>query len=138
MKTDLLLDTHIFLWLMNGDTTLKQEYQELIQKTCTSHFLFIAAISVWEIAMLQKKNRICLTQPLHQWFDKVGSLPFIKIAPLSRQISVESCFLPGTFHGDPADRMIVTTSRVLDIPLLTRDHKIIHYAQESHIKIISC
>lgn len=138
MKSNLLLDTHVFLWLMNGDDSLSIDIQDIIQKTCTSNFLFLSSISVWEIAMLQKKNRISLTQPVHQWFDKVESFPFLKISPLSVSIAIESCFLPGDFHGDPADRMIVATARILNIPLLTRDHKIIAYAQEANLKVIPC
>ena len=117
MKSSLLLDTHVFLWLMNGDDTLSIDIQDLIQQTCSSNFLLLSSISVWEIAMLQKKNRISLTQPVHQWFDKIQALPFLKMAPLSVSIAIESCFLPGDFHGDPADRMIVATARILDIRL---------------------
>ena len=123
---------------MNGDNTLKEEHQELIQQTCTTHFILLAAISIWEITMLHKKNRISLTQPIHQWLDKVASLPFIKITPLSINTSIESCFLPGDFQGDTADRMIAATARVLDIPLLTRDPQMITYATNSYLKVIAC
>ena len=33
------------------------------------------------------------------------------MAELTRPILVESCLLPGNFHGDPADQMIVATAR---------------------------
>ena len=45
----------------------------------------------------------------------------------------ESSFLPGDFHGDPADRIIVATARNKDLLLLTRDKKILSYAEEKHL-----
>jgi PIN domain nuclease of toxin-antitoxin system len=137
--SDLLLDTHAFLWLMNGDETLKAETRELINKAyATDNYILIASISIWEIAMLQKKGKISLMQPIHQWLAKATALPFIRIIPLDEHIAVESCCLPGEFHGDPADRMIVATARILNVPLLTRDQKILYYAEESYIKAIRC
>lgn len=133
---DLLLDTHIFIWLMNGDNTLKVETRKIIKDTCKKHFLFLSAISIWEIALLVKKQRISLAQPLPQWVEKAKSLPFLRIVPLDVDIAIESCDLPGSFHGDPADRMIVSTSRILNAPLMTRDKKIIDYAQDCYLKVI--
>jgi PIN domain nuclease of toxin-antitoxin system len=135
---DLLLDTHVLIWLMNGDETLSPQTRELIKNTCKQHCLLIASISVWEIAMLQSKGKISLTQPLQQWVKKASSLPYMKITPLTPEIAIESCGLPGNFHGDPADRMIVSTSRILDIPLMTRDNKILEYGHQSYIKVIAC
>jgi PIN domain nuclease of toxin-antitoxin system len=136
--TDLLLDTHVLIWLMNGDETLSPQTRKLIKNTCKQSCLLIASISVWEIAMLQSKGKIFLTQPLQQWVKKVASLPYIKVIPLSPEIAIESCELPGEFHGDPADRMIVATCRILDVPLMTRDQKIVEYGNQSYIKVISC
>jgi PIN domain nuclease of toxin-antitoxin system len=50
------------------------------------------------------------------------------IVPLSPSIAVESWELPGTFHADPADRIIVATARVTGATLLTRDRRILDYA----------
>ena len=138
MKTDILLDTHVFLWLMNGDETLKPETRKLIQSTCKENNLLLSAISIWEIALLLKKERISLTQPLPQWIDKAKALSFLKIIPLDADIALESCALPGDFHGDPADRMIVATSRIFNSPLMTRDKKIIEYAHKPYLKVIAC
>ncbi len=53
--------------------------------------------------------------------------------------ALNSCFLPEPFHGDPADRMLISTARELAIPLLTRDRVILAYAAESGaVKTIRC
>ena len=88
--------------------------------------------------MLQSKGKISLITPLQQWLKKIDSLPYIKILPLTAEIAIESCELPGEFHGDPADRMLVATARILDIPLMTRDQKIESYGQKGYVKVIAC
>ncbi len=53
--------------------------------------------------------------------------PKIDVVDLNSEIVIDSTHLPGTFHRDPADRMIVATSRVLKAPLITSDSKILKY-----------
>ncbi len=136
--SDLIVDTHVFLWLMEGNATLSRETRALIQEASKENIIFIPVISIWEIAMLQSKSRISLTLPLHQWVEKALSLPALKVVNLSVSIAIESCKLPGEFHGDPADRMIVATSRVLSTPLVTRDKKIIDYGKRGYANVILC
>lgn len=51
----------------------------------------------------------------------------MKIVELSPQIALESCDLPGKFHDDPADRIIVATARIHALELITKDKKILDY-----------
>lgn len=138
MTPNLILDTHAFIWLMEGDTNLSKGSRDKIVKSSREGTLYVSAISVWEIAMLQNKERISLTLPLQVWVERAETLPFLKIVPVDSAIAIESCKLPGTFHGDPADRMIVATSRLLSIPLMTRDKKIIEYGKDAYAKVIPC
>ena len=101
--SDLLLDTHAFIWLMNGDATLSSQTQDFIQTVCQNNLLYFSAISIWEIAMLHTKERLSFSQPLTYWIEKATSLPAIKVIPVDAPIALESCQLPGSFHGDPAD-----------------------------------
>ena len=138
MTSDLLLDTHVFLWLMNGEESLTSKSRKVIHEICKKNYLLLSAISVWEIALLVQKERLTLTQPLPHWIDKAKSLPFLKIISLDTEIALESCALPGEFHGDPADRIIVASARVLNVPLMTRDRKIVEYSKNLYLKVISC
>lgn len=133
----LLLDTHIFLWLFTGSDELSANAKQLIEK-CTQNEgqILISAISIWEIAMLCQKGRIVMKEPVLQWVNEALQAPYVKLVPLSPEIAVESCTLPGDFHGDPADRMIVATSRVLNVPLLTKDERILKYAQSGHLECL--
>ena len=136
--TELVIDTHAFIWIMNNDKTINNKIHGDIQKICSSGFLLVSCVSIWEIAMLKSKKRVTFEQPLHQWIERATAFPFVKIVDLSTAIILEGFQLPGNFHADPFDRMIVATARVLGIPLLTRDQKILDYAEEFHIKAIKC
>ncbi len=135
---NILLDTHIFIWLMSGSDRLTQKAKKSIE-TCTENegYIFVSAISIWEIGMLAQKGRLTLKEPILQWIQESLSAPYIQLATLSPEIAVESCQLPGEFHGDPADRMIVATSRVLNTPLLTMDDRILSYANNGHLECVA-
>ena len=64
---------------------------------------------------------------------KAARQPFIEIIPLSLEITLESNQLPGAFHNDPADQIIVATARMRNLTLLTKDEPILKY---SHVKAI--
>lgn len=94
----------------------------------------MSAISCWEVAKLVEYGRLTLSCPIAEWFDQALAYPGIQLLPLTPRIAVESTQLPGTFHRDPADQIIVATARVYDCPLLTTDDKILHYP---HVKLLS-
>jgi PIN domain nuclease of toxin-antitoxin system len=87
----------------------------------------ISAISCWETAKLVEYNRLKLPLPLHEWFEKALSYPAMQMFNLTPEISIESTRLPGEFHRDPADQIIVATARTNKCPLITSDHKILNY-----------
>ncbi len=64
--------------------------------------------------------------------------PGIKEAPLNPAVAIDACYLPGDFHADPTDRLIVAAARHLGMPIVTRDRKIIAYAEAGHVQVIAC
>jgi len=84
----------------------------------------ISAISLWEVAMLVSLSRLKLKTTLDAWLAIAADPISVRVIPLSPQIAAEVARLPDTFHRDPADRLIVATSRVHGIPVLTRDREI--------------
>ncbi|WP_370886946.1 type II toxin-antitoxin system VapC family toxin [Caballeronia sp. RCC_10] len=67
------------------------------------------------------------------WLDKVSRIEGVQFVPIDRHIALASADLPGNFHQDPADRMIVATARSLSAPLVTKDEQIRSY---EHVKTI--
>lgn len=94
----------------------------------------VSAISCWEVAKLVELQRITLSRPVGEWLDFALAYRGVQLLALTPCIAVESTQLPGTFHRDPADQIIVATARVFSCPLLTLDSKILGY---SHVQALS-
>jgi PIN domain nuclease of toxin-antitoxin system len=127
-RRPLLLDTHVWIWLMLANVELAVGGRRAINRAAASGQLRIAAISLWEVALLASRGRVVLGQPLPQWIIEAVSAPGLSIEPPLPQIAVEASALPEAFHRDPADRLIVATARVTDAVLMTRDRHILDYA----------
>ena len=119
----IILDTHIWIWWVQGDSRLTQQHQACIQAT---NGLGISLYSCWEVAKLVEYSRLVPPCSLEEWFKAALAYPGIQMLELTLPIVIESTRLPG-FHKDPADQLIVATARVLDAPLLTADQKILNY-----------
>lgn len=129
----LLLDTHTWIWFVEGNKTLSLKVRTLITDAITHHAAFIAAISVWELGLLEAKGRLKLNVPCLEWAQQALDISGINIMPLSPAIAIESSNLPGNFHDDPADRMIIATARVEGLTVLTRDQKILDYSTQKYV-----
>jgi len=82
------------------------------------------------------KGRISLTENILDWLKNALSAPGISLTPLTPEIAADAASLPEGFHGDSADRIIISTARILNAKLLTFDKKILSYASLGHIKAI--
>ena len=133
---NLLLDTHLFIWLMNGDISIPVKIRKLINQSILETKVYLSIISCWEIAMLERKKRITFTSPSQDWMENSIKRSGIQILPLTPDICVESCNLPDGFYEDPADRMIVASARIEDLTLITRDEGILKYAKQHYVKAL--
>ena len=84
--------------------------------------------------MLVSKGRLSLTMPVRDWLEKALSMPGLSILPLTAEIAADSCFLPGNFHGDPADRLITASCRSCEATLITMDQPILDYSLEGWVR----
>ena len=122
--SDILLDTHAWVWASLDDrTSLSPRAIKAIKE---SKRKWISAISCWELAKLAERKRIGFSIPVLNWIRRSINEQEISVAGLSPEIAVESTQLRG-FHKDPADQIIVATSRVLGMPLLTSDRRILDF-----------
>ena len=122
----ILLDTHIWVWWVDDNQQLVDRLRHLIQDNVSTG-LEVSAISCWEVAKLVQYGRLELACPLEEWMEQALAYPGVQLIELTPRIAIESTKLPGSFHRDPADQIIVATSRVYDIPLLTVDSRIFQY-----------
>ncbi len=107
----IVLDTHVWVWWVHGDERLTPAQREAITANETD-LIGVSAISCWEVAKLVEYERLQLPGPIEEWFDQALSYPGIQLLALTPEIAIESTRLPGEFHRDPADQIIVATARV--------------------------
>jgi len=122
----IVLDTHVWVWWVHGDSRLSRTHANLIADHEDDE-IGICTISLWEVAKLVELDRLILPGVLSQWFADALSYPGLTLVDLTPSIAIESARLPGEFHRDPADQIIVASARVLDCGLLTADQRIRDY-----------
>ncbi len=128
----ILLDTHTWIWSHSATKLLSGNVKKLIKKTQTDQRA-IASISIWEFAMMTSRGRIQLSISPDEWINYAVNKTGLRVLELSGETAVESCNLPGNFHNDPADRIIVATARIHKATLISKDQKIIDYPEVNSI-----
>lgn len=123
----ILLDTHVWLWLLHDPSQLSDSARIAIDTEEPQNGLLVSAISVWEIAVKSSIGKLILPLPIDEWYKLASTHSGIVIEPLSPLDAIASTSLPGTFHKDPADRILVAIARRYNIPLITCDTKIWNY-----------
>ena len=130
----IVLDTHVLIWWVSGARALSRDAMKRIESNAVIEGgILVSSISAWEIAMLVAGNRLVLPMDVDAWLAEIARIPAIVFVPVDNAIAVKSASLPGQFHKDPADRMIVTLARQLSLELITSDEKILAYA---HVKTV--
>lgn len=88
----IILDTHIWLWWVNDETnSMKAQWMELINHTSE---VGVSAISCFEVAWLQRHDRIILPEPTLIWLDKALSGSNITLVPITAEIACAAVDFP--------------------------------------------
>ena len=122
-----MLDTCTWLWYVTEDEKLSKKASKTIKKNQKDESLIVSIISCWEIAKLVEKGKLKLAFPVSDWINSATRAKGIVLQELTPEICIQSTELPGDFHGDPADQIIIATARLLRVPLITPDKKIKNY-----------
>ena len=130
----IVLDTHVLVWWVTGQAAeLSRKARAAIDKEAAGGEILVSAISAWEIAMLVERGRLQLTMDVEQWLDIVTDIDAVRFVSVNNRIAVKSIGLPGGFHKDSADRLIVATARDAAATLVTADEKVRQYAHVATI-----
>jgi PIN domain nuclease of toxin-antitoxin system len=120
-----LLDTHVLLWWFERSRRLTRDQKRVLARNDADHPLAVADISLWEIAVLVDVGRVRLALRLDEWLTRATAAPRVEIQPITPAIASEVIALSSTKDWDPADRIIVASARVLGVPVVTSDARII-------------
>ena len=135
-----LLDTCALIWLANGDPLSSVSMAAIVEAGLGAG-VFVSPICAWEIGLLSRPRAGQALQFLPDattWFTRFMAAPTVKLAQFNGEIAVAASMLPEPLHGDPADRMLIATARHMAMPMVTRDSKIIGYAEAGHLSVIAC
>lgn len=113
----LLLDTHIWLWLVIDPKRLGKNTFEVLKES--ENELWLSPMSTWEALTLHHKKRVILEGDLNDWVTRATA--GFKEAFLTHEVVNVARQLP--LHKDPSDRMIAATALVMDLTLVTADER---------------
>ena len=116
----IILDTHIWIWWLNDETSrLSEKWSKTIK---TSLSIAVSAISCFEVAWLNRHQRIELPMEMTEWFEMATAGSGIKIIPITPRVAETAVELP-EHHSDPQDRLIMATAIVHQAELISADSK---------------
>jgi PIN domain nuclease of toxin-antitoxin system len=133
----LLLDTHVWVWIGEGMThRLSEPLIGTIEAANQQNQIFVSTVSAWELGMLTAKQRLRFSVPVREWVLQMLEHTGFRLLPLDVDAALDASYLPGTLHGDPADRLLVATARVHGLRLATADAKLIEYGKQHHVNVL--
>ncbi|MBI4207513.1 MAG: type II toxin-antitoxin system VapC family toxin [Betaproteobacteria bacterium] len=119
-----LLDTHVWVWWLSGDSRLSRRERDALDRLAERGELRLSAISLWEVQMAYAKKRFQPEDPFEVWLRAATQPDIVQLVPIDASVAMALNSLPAGFHNDPADRLIVATSRVHALSLATHDSTI--------------
>ena len=129
----IVLDTQAWLWWLHAPSELSRPALAALRRAEKEEAILVSAISVWEVAVKNSMGRLDLPMEIHEWFRQAADYPGITIEPVMPVDAIDSTLLPGNFHKDPADRIIVALARRYSAPLVSSDSLIRAYP---HVKTV--
>ena len=111
------LDTHVLVALLGGQLRPREEELVVMEP------LAISDIVLWELAKLVQLGRLEMDLASTAFLSSLQRIAVIPISPMIASVSTQL-----DFRSDPADEIIAATSLVENIPLLTRDQRILRSA----------
>jgi len=127
----ILLDTHVWAWWLARPERLTRSAHQAIRRNLATGRVGISSFSVWELALLVQRKRLVLAIEMADWVAETERIQGVTFHPVTNAIALQSVNLPGAFHPDPADRILVATARELGATMVTGDAKIRAYP---HVK----
>ena len=135
--TALLLDTCTIMFIAENQA-IRPLARQQVTAASNGDGVLVSPVSAWEIGLLAAKRGFVFYPDPKAWFQGFVVSPGVRVVPLTPEIAVDSSFLPPPLHTDPADRLLIATARALQVPLMTRDRRILSYARAGFVEAIPC
>lgn len=117
----ILLDTHVWLWWLLEEGDLDESERAILDEQALSGEIVISAATIWEAELLHRNGELELLPDFETWIRRATDNQICKVLPIDEEVILAQQRLPENFPDDPADRIIVATALLKDIPLATKD-----------------
>jgi PIN domain nuclease of toxin-antitoxin system len=138
LNTPLLLDTCAVIWVAADEPIANEAENAIVAALEANEQVFVSPITAWEIGLLAARGRISLPMSPEKWFGRLIDAPGVSLADMSPHVLIASSFLPGAHPNDPADRIIVATAREYGYRVVTRDRRLLAYAESGYCRALAC
>ncbi len=138
MAERVLLDTCAIIWASQDEPFAEEAVAAIEATREEGGALCVSPISAWEIGLLMARGKLRSSRPPLQWFEEFAAAVGADLISLSPAILVNSSYLPGEIHGDPVDRILISTARDAGLTLVTRDRAILRYGQDGYVSVAKC
>lgn len=130
----MLLDTHVWIWLVNGDRArLGPRTARRLAAATGDRAASVSAVSAFEVAALHVEGRLTLSLPVERWIRESIARAGFRTVDLDSRIGIDAGLIPANALPDPFDRCLVATAREYALSLVTRDRRILDYARRTKL-----
>ena len=123
----LLLDTHVWIWSAIDPARLKKDVAKALDDA--DNELWLSPISIWELSVLVKKQRIELDDDVQVWVQRALNTAKFREAPLTNDVVLRESSIRFS-HRDPADHFIAASAMVFNLTLVTADPRLLKLKQQ--------
>ncbi len=122
---NVILDTCAMIWCVSDPDSLSPVAQTVLEAEDTR--VFVSAISCAEVACLAEPGKITVDPHWRPWFESAVADNGWTVLDIDLLTVEEAFSLPGSFHRDPADRLITAAARINQMHIVTADRRILDY-----------
>jgi len=128
----LLLDSHVWVWTVNGDAALGRKAKAVIRERARRGAVAVSGISFWELAVKAGKGRLELLPDVRAWLAAASRVAGLGVIDIDRDLMLRATSLEWS-HADPADRMLAATAMFHHLDLVTADRVILEFARANRV-----
>lgn len=138
LEPSLLLDTCAAIWISSNQPMARATEDALAGARARVEKIFVSPITAWELGLLVSRGRLNLQMTPERWFERLMQAPGLHLSDMAPSVLIAASFLPGNPPRDPADRVLAATAREHGYQLVTRDRRLLDYAEQGHIQALPC